>query len=304
MVIYRLGNCSVEIDEGQLRKEKCSAVIIAALNEAQKALDLADIEYVGELSLNDIAFSKIETQNNFLFGTLCIPKLLDVAGSRYRIILFISHRSIVIIDNNNFSLNLIKRSINSSVNQWQTVQRAVCGYFSQLMQRDTELLVHHERKIMQLEENITVGKTGDFLSSISLIRKELLVLRSYYDELRDMGKELEQDENDMFEKKQRKYFGTIFDRADRLMNRTIYLLEYAQQVRDAYNSQINAKQNSNMAFLTAISTIFFPLTLITGWYGMNFENMPELENGYPWIILLSIVIVVVCVIIFKKKKMM
>lgn len=119
-----------------------------------------------------------------------------------------------------------------------------------------------------------------------------------------MGKELEQDENKLFDKKQRKYFGTIFDRADRLMDRTSYLLEYAQQVRDSYQSRVDAEQNSNMAFLTAISTIFFPLTLITGWYGMNFENMPELENGYPRIILLSIAVVIICVIIFKRKKML
>ena len=62
-------------------------------------------------------------------------------------------------------------------------------------------------------------------------------------------------------------------------------------------------QNKNMQFLTVISTLFFPLTLITGWYGMNFNNMPELEHGYPGIIVLSILIVIICIIIFKKKKM-
>ena len=51
------------------------------------------------------------------------------------------------------------------------------------------------------------------------------------------------------------------------MSRTSHLLEYAQQVKEAYQAQIDARQNSNMQFLTVISTIFFPLTLITGWYG-------------------------------------
>ena len=58
-----------------------------------------------------------------------------------------------------------------------------------------------------------------------------------------------------------------------------------------------------MQFLTVVSTIFFPLTLITGWFGMNFRDMPGLSNGYPWVILLSIVVVIVCIIFFKKKKM-
>ncbi|MGN1086091.1 MAG: CorA family divalent cation transporter [Porcipelethomonas sp.] len=304
MVIYNLGDNPKEIEAGQLEREKCSAIILSSVSEAEDALKLSDIDYDGELSLENIAFSKIETQNDFLLGTLCIPRLLDVAESRYKIMLFISRRSVVIVDNYNFSQNIIRRIQSGCVNQRLTIQRVVCSYFSHLMQRDTELLIQHEQKIMQLEERISEGKTDGFYESINPVRKELLVLRSYYDELRDMGKELEQDENDLFDKKQRKYFGTIFDRADRLMNRTVYLLEYAQQVRDAYQSQIDAKQNSNMAFLTAISTIFFPLTLITGWYGMNFENMPELKHGYPWIIMLSIAVVIICIITFKRKKML
>ena len=94
------------------------------------------------------------------------------------------------------------------------------------------------------------------------------------------------------------------DRADRLKDRTSHLLEYAQQVRDSYQAVIDAKQNENMQFLTMISTIFFPLTLITGWYGMNFQDMPELDGGYPVIILVSILVVIVCIFIFKKKKIL
>ena len=32
-----------------------------------------------------------------------------------------------------------------------------------------------------------------------------------------------------------------------------------------------------VAVLTVITSIFLPLTLIAGWYGMNFRYMPELE---------------------------
>ena len=117
-------------------------------------------------------------------------------------------------------------------------------------------------------------------------------------------KELEENENGFFAKKRLKYFGIIADRADRLMGRTAHLLEYAKQVQDAYQAQVDAQQNRNMQFLTVISTIFFPLTLITGWYGMNFRNMPELENGYPGVVFLSLVVIAGCIFIFKKKKIL
>ena len=80
----------------------------------------------------------------------------------------------------------------------------------------------------------------------------------------DLTKELEENENGLFLNDQLKYFGTLTDRADRLMSRTSHLLEYARQVKEAYQSQIDNRQNNNMQFLTVISTIFFPLDIDHG----------------------------------------
>ena len=172
------------------------------------------------------------------------------------------------------------------------------------MSRDQELLMQYEKTLMGMEEDAMQGKIERFQQELMPIRRKLLNLRSYYDEMMDMGRELEENENGFFAKKQLKYFGTLSDRADRLMSRTSHLLEYAQQVRDVYQSQVDARQNNNMQFLTVLSTIFFPLTLITGWYGMNFQNMPELKNGYPGVIVLSLIVIIVCILIFKRKKIL
>ncbi|MNV98093.1 Magnesium transport protein CorA [compost metagenome] len=50
--------------------------------------------------------------------------------------------------------------------------------------------------------------------------------------------------------------------------------------------------NSIMKTLTVITTVFMPLTLIAGIYGMNFRVMPELDwaYGYPVILLLMLVL--------------
>lgn len=59
-----------------------------------------------------------------------------------------------------------------------------------------------------------------------------------------------------------------------------------------------------MTLLTIVTTVFLPLTLIAGWYGMNFRYMPELEWrwGYPVVIAVSIIIVVGSLLFFHKKK--
>lgn len=59
-----------------------------------------------------------------------------------------------------------------------------------------------------------------------------------------------------------------------------------------------------MTVLTIVTTIFMPLTLIAGWYGMNFRYMPELDSewGYPIAITVSLLIVVGSLVFFKLKK--
>ena len=77
------------------------------------------------------------------------------------------------------------------------------------------------------------------------------------------------------------------------------------QVRDLYQTQIDVKQNRIMAVLTIITTIFFPLSIVTGWYGMNFEHMPELSYGWAYPAVAGLCLLIVCteLIIFKIKKL-
>jgi magnesium transporter len=94
------------------------------------------------------------------------------------------------------------------------------------------------------------------------------------------------------------------DRMNNLRQEALSLREYAMQVQEVYQSEINIRQNDIMRILTIVTTIFFPLTLITGWYGMNFRYMPEFswKFGYPAVAGIGVLIVVVGLLIFKKKK--
>lgn len=78
--------------------------------------------------------------------------------------------------------------------------------------------------------------------------------------------------------------------------------DYITNVKDSYDSKMDLSMNSTMKILTVVTTIFTPITVLTGWYGMNFENMPELswEFGYMYIIGLSILSVIICYLLFKK----
>lgn len=278
MRIFVLGQTLEEIGADQLEPET-PAVFLTDTAGAEQAMKWADMVFEGEINISRVDFCKIETQQECLAGSLCIPRILDVLGSCYRILFFINRRNIVIIDDDGFAERLITRIRCSRTRQGQTREHFLYNFITQFISRDIEILGQYEKRIMDLEERVMNGRDQNLQNDIMPVRRELLVLRGYYEELMDLGKELEEDENHFFAKKHLKYFGIITDRADRLMGKTSYLLEYAQQVRDASQALHDAEQAKNMQFLTVISSIFFPLTLITGWYGMNFGNMPELEEG-------------------------
>ena len=300
-MIYKFGEQLIPVNMEDWEAEPVPAVFVTDSRHADAVLAKAGIVYENEIQISRIGFCRLENQQECVVGTLCIPKLLDVLGSRYRMYFFVNRSNVVIVDDEDFSIRLIHRIQRKKTHQGETKERFLYNYISEFISRDLEMLVAYERRLLRMEEDVSQEKISDFQTKLMPIRRELLNLRSYYDEIMDFTRELEENENGFFLKKHLKYFGTLTDRADRLMSRTGHLLEYAQQVKDACQAQTDARQNSNMQFLTVISTIFFPLTLITGWFGMNFKDMPGLENGYPLIVALSIVVIIVCLIIFKKK---
>ena len=96
------------------------------------------------------------------------------------------------------------------------------------------------------------------------------------------------------------------DRAERLHNYTDTIQEYLTQLRELYQSQIDINQNRIMTILTVVTTLVLPLSLIAGWYGMNFTNMPELHWKYSYLAaaVVSVLIIAVEIYYFKKKKIL
>jgi magnesium transporter len=298
--LFSLGEVLREIEPHERRPED-SLIVVSNFREAKAAMQLANMVYDGEINRASIDLCKLEAQQECLYGTLFVPRLLDILGSRYRILFFVNQKHIVILDDDEFSMRMIGRIRRQRTHQGATRELFLYNFLAECISTDMPMLHRYERRLMQLEEKILDGKIDGVEQKILPLRRELLTLRVYYDEMMDLGKALEENENHFFAKKQLKYFGTVSDRADRLMSRTVHLLDYAQQVRDAYQTEVDSRQNENMKFLTVLSTIFFPLTLITGWYGMNFENMPELQNGYPGVILFSLLVVAGLIFLCKRK---
>lgn len=71
------------------------------------------------------------------------------------------------------------------------------------------------------------------------------------------------------------------------------LRERANHAVDMYHSALSIKQNETMRVLSIVASIFLPLTLLAGIYGMNFEHMPELGWEYGYFVVIGFMAFVV-----------
>ena len=184
-----------------------------------------------------------------------------------------------------------------------TPAQALAELFTRLLQEDMPTLQKYEKRLTALEEDLMQDQAQDLDKKLFRIRRELSVLAGYYAQLDDLYAVLADAVPDAEEHVQR-LLEHLSGKAQRLLTMTEQEKEYSLQLREMHQTQVDMRQNQIMKILTIVTTVFLPLSLIAGWYGMNFRNMPELtaEHGYLVICIVSAVCVLVELWIFKRKK--
>jgi magnesium transporter len=240
---------------------------------------------------------------------LCIPEELKDKESLPKLGAYISKNEVLVAythwpDNNS---DYIPELIKSVVAKKSSPHRAMLAIVDWITKNDSVLLGKIEDRISSLEEN-TLESTNSELkisnNEISAVRRQLHPMYQMYQQLLDTLEDLMADENEVYSETDIKYCNRIHNRVERLYKTVINLRDYLSQVREAYQAQIDIGLNNIMKIFTVISAIFLPLTFIAGWYGMNFNTMPEIlwKYGYVFVIALTVAIVLGCLVIFKRKK--
>ncbi|MGL5440363.1 MAG: magnesium transporter CorA family protein [Filifactoraceae bacterium] len=190
--------------------------------------------------------------------------------------------------------------------KFSRVSRVLWGFLNQLMIDDVNLVRKLESDIEDLEERILSSKPKAVNMEIIGMKKKLLFLRHYYEQILEVACDIEENENNLIPEEELKSFKNLTGRLERITKSIIMLRDYLTQVREAHQAEEDLRLNATMEIFTVITAIFFPLTLLTGWYGMNFKNMPELSwrYGYFGVFIAGILIVVSLIYYFKKKNIL
>lgn len=252
--------------------------------------------------------NSIDVYDDFSFGFINIVNVMNLHEARDRIAFFIKSNLFVLVelvDVDGSTKEMFEKSI-SRFRQNLTIEKIIYGIMEGLLVGGNKALEQTGTKILNMEHNLVEGKANEGLNkSIFNLKNQLLIQKNYFEQLIDIGEELQENENGIFQDENLRYFKIFTDKAFRLSNNTQILCESLIHLREAYEASLEYSLNSIMKVFTVVTTIFLPLTLIVGWYGMNFTNMPELtwKYGYLSVIVLSILVVVSCLFFFKKKKL-
>lgn len=252
--------------------------------------------------------SAVEIYDDYSFAVLNIRKAEHVHENSDCFAVFIKKNLLIIVDIADKDCS-VRDSFLNSLNRYScihiTLEKLIVAFLDDLIKKDRNAIKESEFEITKLEELVLKNKANEKFNFLLLnLKKEFLILRNSYEQLIDIVGSIEDNDNEIFETDDLRYFSNFKDKVKRLREDIDMLRSSVSHLQDAYSSFLDLKTNHIMGVFTAVTAIFFPLTLIVGWYGMNFENMPELswKFGYLFVIIISILVVSVLTIIMKKRK--
>jgi magnesium transporter len=108
------------------------------------------------------------------------------------------------------------------------------------------------------------------LEQIFTLKRALLRLRRIIAPQREVLNKLARGDYAVIDVQDRVFFRDVYDHLVRLYDVAESLRDLVGSALDTYLSVVNNRMNEVMKILTVITTLFMPLSFLTGFFGMNF----------------------------------
>ncbi len=161
-----------------------------------------------------------------------------------------------------------------------------------------------EDKIQLVQVEVFEKPTRETLDRIFVLKRDAMLLRRICTPQREIIHRLSRGEFRAISPKAAIYFRDIYDNLYRIMDASYAYQDMIQGTLDAYLTAVSNRLNETMKRLTVIGAIFAALTVLTGIYGMNFHNMPELSWRYGYLMVWVLMALISGFLLwwFKKKE--
>jgi magnesium transporter len=148
----------------------------------------------------------------------------------------------------------------------------------ELVDNYTPILDHLDDLMDDMEREVFHEPTQETMIRILQMRRNITTLRRVAFYQREMLNRLSRGEFSLISSEEMLYYRNVYDHLVRMTDLTESYRETVGGLLDAYLSVTSNRLSQVMKVLTIISTIFLPLSVITGYFGMNFAHLPGLES--------------------------
>jgi magnesium transporter len=127
-----------------------------------------------------------------------------------------------------------------------------------------------DEEIDWVEDQVFDRPSSETLARLFTLKRVLLAMRRILLPQREVLNKMARDDYEVIDRKDRIFFRDIYDHLVRLHDVNESLRDLVGGAMDTYLSVVNNRLNDVMKTLTLITTLFMPISFITGFFGMNF----------------------------------
>lgn len=244
---------------------------------------LTGIDPDGREALRSLVASEscyVEVYPDFMVGSFAVPDKADPTGDPDLFSFYLEGSHLIFIDDGTVAAAILASIAKSGVMRTTSTAHCLYLFFKTLLVDDLTYLGRLEDAMEDAEEAMIERGADITTNKIMEYRRTSTRLGTYYQQLAAMATVIADDENQLMDAADAQAFSRASTLADRLANRAETIKEYSLQLHELHQTRIDLKQNSIMQTFTIVTVLFAPLTLITGWFGMNLTVLPGVD--WPW----------------------
>lgn len=309
MQIYNLEKRGVEehtesFDDGMCR------LIVAGFDDVERiAKFLGVVPFPRGVYETVDANIKFETNESYDFVSFVTFELENEAFVFEKINVYFARKFILVVVNDTCRLHEAIIGDLKVDHMKTTGEEGLAGIYYRLfnsaLSRMLDALSCYEDLLIAMETRLLGGGNIDFERIVEM-KSASFQVKKYLRFFLHIGDQIVDNENQLIPKKFLKNFKNIDSRINRLYEFAVSLHEMAEHLMDLYDSSVSTRTNGMINKLTIVTVFATPLSVITGIYGMNFINMPELQNPYAYFVVLGIMATSVGVtyLVLKKNRLL
>lgn len=210
---------------------------------------------------------------------------------------------ITVHDGPSQSIDQIQKQLASNATHLARPDEVLHAVVDIVVDRYLPTLDHIGDTIEEVEDALLINPDVTLLQTMFELKRGLLQFRRAVSSQRELLNMLIRDDTPFIQKDMRIYFRDVYDHTVRAMDMVETYRDLLTGGLDIYLTQMANRTNDIVKGLTILATIMLPLTLMTGYFGMNFEYIPLLKEPYGiWYVTGALLFITVLMLAFFKHK--